>query len=130
MFGVSLTELVVLFLVALVLFGPEQLPQFARQLGKIMGELKRGSDAARREFYNAVYPPVEELKREFQAEARTLRALKGEIMAPPSSQPTAKPSAAEVSANETVPPPQASDIAGDPPKTADASGEPAKDGEV
>jgi sec-independent protein translocase protein TatB len=83
MFGVSLTELIVIFLVALILFGPEQLPEIARQLGKLVGEFRRGSDALKREFYNSVYPPAQELKRDFEAEARQLRSLKAEVVAPP-----------------------------------------------
>ena len=56
--NVSFMELVVIFGLALLLFGPEQLPQIARQVGKVLGDLRKGSAAIRREWYNAVYPPA------------------------------------------------------------------------
>ena len=81
--SISFSEIIVIFLVALVLFGPEQLPVLARSIGKIVGELKRGSDSVRREFYNSVYKPADEVRRDLSIDNRALRALKAEIMAPP-----------------------------------------------
>jgi TatA/E family protein of Tat protein translocase len=81
--GISITELIIIFIVLLILFGPEQLPVIARQFGKIMGELKKGSDAVRREFYNSVYTPADEVTRDLIADTRSLKALKAEILAPP-----------------------------------------------
>ena len=81
--SISFSEIIVIFLVALVLFGPEQLPVLARSIGKIVGELKRGSDSVRREFYNSVYKPADEVRRDLSIDSRALRALKAEIMAPP-----------------------------------------------
>jgi Tat protein translocase TatB subunit len=83
MFGVSFTELVMVFIVALLLFGPEQLPQMARQLGKLMAELRKGSDAVRREFYNSVYPPADEITRDLASTTKDLRALKSEFLSSP-----------------------------------------------
>ncbi len=70
-----------MFVVALLLFGPEQLPGLARQAGKIAGELRKGSNALRREFYNTVYPP--DVTNELRHGARSLSALRAEILAPP-----------------------------------------------
>ena len=72
MFGVSLLELVVIGMVILIALGPEKLPQAARTFGKIMGNLKRHSDALRREFYNTVYTPVEDVKSRIDLSAREL----------------------------------------------------------
>lgn len=57
MFGMSLGELMLIGVVALIVFGPEKLPEIARKLGKFTGELRKTSDGFRREFYNAVYKP-------------------------------------------------------------------------
>jgi TatA/E family protein of Tat protein translocase len=81
--GVSITELTVIFLVALVLFGPEQLPVLARTLGKLTGQVKKTSDSLRREFYNSVYPPGQDVRNALNGELQTLRNLKAEILAPP-----------------------------------------------
>lgn len=81
--GISITELTVIFLVALVLFGPDQLPVLARTIGKFSGQLKRTSDSLRREFYNSVYTPGEDIKNSLNGELKSLRALKSEVLAPP-----------------------------------------------
>ena len=41
MFNLTLPELVVIFVVALIVFGPNKLPEIARALGRGIGELKR-----------------------------------------------------------------------------------------
>lgn len=58
MFGVSFFELVTIFAVALIVFGPERLPEIARSLGKLAGDVRRTSDQMKREFYNQVYAPL------------------------------------------------------------------------
>ena len=81
--GINLSEIVVIFLVALVLFGPEQLPVLARTLGKLTGQVKRTSDSLRREFYNSVYTPGQDARDTLNGELRAIRNLKAEILAPP-----------------------------------------------
>ncbi len=41
MFDIGLQELIVIFLVALLVFGPKRLPELAKSLGKGLGDLKR-----------------------------------------------------------------------------------------
>lgn len=81
--GISITELSVIFIVVLLLFGPEQLPQMARQFGRVLGELRKLSDGVRRELYNSVYTPADEVRRDVGADLRSLKALKAEVFAPP-----------------------------------------------
>lgn len=81
--GISITECTVIFLVALLLFGPEQLPVLARTIGKLSGQVKRTSDSLRRELYNSVYPPGEDVQNALNGELKALRALKAEVLAPP-----------------------------------------------
>jgi len=59
MFGISFLELVIIGVVILIVFGPEKLPEMARTLGRMLGELRKSSDALRREFYNSVYKPAQ-----------------------------------------------------------------------
>jgi len=62
MFGFNFSELVVIAIVALVVFGPDKLPKVMSELGKWAGEFKKSSDSLRREFYNAAYKPADEVK--------------------------------------------------------------------
>ena len=40
----SFPDTIVLFILALLLFGPKKLPQIARQIGKALGEFRRASN--------------------------------------------------------------------------------------
>ena len=53
MFGVGPEELALIFVIALIVLGPERLPKVARDLGRTIGELRRTSDEFRDEFLNA-----------------------------------------------------------------------------
>jgi TatA/E family protein of Tat protein translocase len=44
MFGLGVTEIAVVCGVALLLFGPKQLPKLARSIGQTIGELKRAGN--------------------------------------------------------------------------------------
>ncbi len=47
MFDIGLQELVVIFVIALLVFGPKNLPQLGRALGRAMREFRRASDEFR-----------------------------------------------------------------------------------
>jgi Tat protein translocase TatB subunit len=47
-FEVGMTELVLLFVVALLILGPDKLPDFARRAGSFMRRLRQQAEAARR----------------------------------------------------------------------------------
>jgi Tat protein translocase TatB subunit len=53
MFGIGPEELMLVLIVALLVLGPERLPRVARDVGRIVGELRRTSDEFREEFMNA-----------------------------------------------------------------------------
>jgi sec-independent protein translocase protein TatB len=46
----SLPHLIIIFVVALVVFGPEKLPELARNLGKVLGEFRRATGDIRSTF--------------------------------------------------------------------------------
>ncbi len=48
MFGsLGMTELVIILVIALIVFGPRKLPELGRSLGKSIGEFKRASNELR-----------------------------------------------------------------------------------
>lgn len=102
MFGISLPELLVIMALVLIVFGPEKLPDIARKLGKTMADLRRSSDSVRREFYNSVYAPVDDVKRRTRAELRAIGSLdepaqpvRGGEGGTPAADPSRKPEGPE-----------------------------------
>ena len=75
MFGIGMPELILLFVLALLVFGPKKLPEIGKQIGRALGELRRAS---------------EELKEGWAAEV----AAVDEPPAPPESPPPAPEPAA------------------------------------
>lgn len=57
MFGIGMTELLVILAVALIVFGPSRLPELARSLGRAMNEFRRASTDLRQSFREAVDDP-------------------------------------------------------------------------
>ncbi|MDD5559309.1 twin-arginine translocase TatA/TatE family subunit [Candidatus Methylomirabilis sp.] len=44
MFGLGMQELIVIFVIALLVFGPGKLPELGRSLGRAMAEFRRASE--------------------------------------------------------------------------------------
>ena len=56
MFGIGLTELLLVFVIALLFIGPKRLPGFAREVGRLIGQL---TDVTR-QFYGALTDAAKE----------------------------------------------------------------------
>lgn len=64
----SVPHLIIIFLVALIVFGPEKLPELARRLGKATAEFRRATESLRAGF--------EDHMRELERDARVAEARK------------------------------------------------------
>jgi TatA/E family protein of Tat protein translocase len=53
MFGMGPSELIVVLVIALLVLGPQRLPELARSLGKAIGEFKRATGDIQNELDNA-----------------------------------------------------------------------------
>jgi sec-independent protein translocase protein TatB len=47
MFGIGLPEMMVIAVVAVLVFGPDRLPDFARQAGRLVRQVRKMTEAAR-----------------------------------------------------------------------------------
>ena len=63
MLDIGMQELIIIFVVALVVFGPRKLPELARALGRGIGELKRAMYEVRHTIEDAdrSLPPVDKI---------------------------------------------------------------------
>ena len=59
MFDIGFQELIIIFVVALLVFGPEKLPEIAKTLGKWVIEIRRGINIAKSQM-------EEEMKEDFK----------------------------------------------------------------
>ena len=73
MFGIGLPELVVILAVALIVLGPQRLPEVARMLGRAYGQLRRASE----EFQHTIRQDLAALER--QEDANRNKAIAQEI---------------------------------------------------
>lgn len=97
----SIPHLVIIFVVVLVVFGPEKLPELARNLGKILGEFRRATG----DLQNTFESHLRDIERE--SSLRQTAASAGSTIAPPAApamQSTiAPPKTESTSASGTVP---------------------------
>ena len=62
MFNLSGSEIVVILLLALIVLGPEKLPEAIRKFGRVYSEVRKISNGFQSEFKNAFDEPMRELR--------------------------------------------------------------------
>ena len=62
MFGIGLPELAVIAFVAVIVFGPERLPEFARQAGRFVRQLRNLANSAQNQLREELGPEYADLK--------------------------------------------------------------------
>lgn len=58
MFGIDVEELLVIAVLALILFGPDKLPEYAAKLGRIVAKLREASTEVTRHYHQMTNPPL------------------------------------------------------------------------
>ena len=113
----SVPHLIIIFAVALMVFGPEKLPELARTLGKVMGEFRRATGDLRSTFEGH----MRELERE--AELRRVRDAQPPSQtigggSPAAALPVSTPEAsAEGASSEDPLPPAPGTVSTEPPNS-------------
>jgi TatA/E family protein of Tat protein translocase len=110
----SVPHLIVIFIVALVVFGPEKIPELARNLGKIMAEFRRVTGDLRSTFEGHLRDLEREAdqRRSAAPAPAAVPAVPAVTTVPaadtgavaPGTVPSNPPNAAAVAANDSVPP--------------------------
>lgn len=128
LFGVGPVELIVILVLALILFGPERLPEMAAKAGRTVRQLREISQAFTEEFQREVAQAgelketTEMLQREVEALKQEANVLRGEIVevvealepAPEDASAEAEPKA------EAIPPTEAAE--GQPKEASEREG--------
>ncbi len=60
---IGVQELIIVFIVALIVIGPDKLPAYARKLGEALRQFKKYSSEATKEIRESVVEPLEEAQR-------------------------------------------------------------------
>src|SRR6187399_2420692 len=82
----GMPELIVIFVIALLVFGPRKLPELGRSLGKSLGEFKRASNELRNTLEEEVRVEEQrEQKAKIQAEQSSAIAASAQPITPGSS---------------------------------------------
>jgi len=75
MWNLGFPEIVIIFIVALVIFGPRKLPELGRSLGKGLSEFKRASNELKRTWEDE----VEAVKHEADVEQDELKKIQTDL---------------------------------------------------
>lgn len=68
MFDIGMQELIIIFIVALLVFGPQKLPEISRTIGKWIVEIRRGINIAKGQI-------EKEMKEEFKMPEDIVQSL-------------------------------------------------------
>ena len=72
-------ELVVIAIVALLVIGPNKLPEYAKKLGQAMREFKKASDSLTKEIKENIVEPLDEVQKPLKEAVAPISEMEKEI---------------------------------------------------
>lgn len=79
---VGTSELVVIFIVALLVLGPEKVPRYAKKAGKFLGSIKVYADKLSEDINESVIEPLEEVQKPLKEAVEPLSSISNDIGKP------------------------------------------------
>ncbi|MEK6763654.1 MAG: twin-arginine translocase TatA/TatE family subunit [Nitrospirota bacterium] len=99
MFGLGIGEVLIILVVAFLLFGPKQLPEVARQVGKAVKGFKDTAEDLRKSVepeLNMIQQEVKMVEQDFQASLKDVEEQVNAVTAPVEKQIDSKGSSNQV----------------------------------
>ncbi len=95
MFGLGIPELLLIFVIALIVFGPKKLPDLGRSIGRAMAEFKKASE----EFQESVRAEMREVEKtaDVKEEMKQIEQQVGRLDQPAAGVPEGQPAQTETS---------------------------------
>lgn len=80
---IGFTELLVVFIVALFVIGPDHLPEYAKKLGEALAQFRKYSESATKDIRESIVEPLEEaqkpLREAFEPLQETEKEIRGNV---------------------------------------------------
>lgn len=101
MFDVGIWEILVIVVVGIIVFGPDRLPEYARQAGRMVRQLREFAQSAQTDLRNELGPEFADLKLA-DLDPRTM--IRKHVLEAMDEEPVSKPMAADVLGPDEQPP--------------------------
>lgn len=78
---IGVTELIVVFVIALFVIGPDKLPVYAKKLGEALAQFRKYSEDATKDIKESIIEPLDEAQKPLREAVEPIRELDNEVRA-------------------------------------------------